>query len=112
MDNDDDTSSNPAAEEHLPVVGEVPIDDNAAPSDPADISTHSLYQDDLDTDDNKSDPIMDEETDDPTEELGVPVDEFKDELDKYDFDDSGNDDDMREAIEDRDEGDNNSASTT
>lgn len=62
------------------------------------------YQDDLDTDDSFHDPIIDEETDDPTEELGVDPKEFKDELDKYDFDEEGNgDDDMREAIEDADD---------
>ena len=62
------------------------------------------YQDDLDTDANIKDPIIDEETDDPTEELGVDPKEFKDELDKYDFDEAGHgDDDMREEIEDRDD---------
>jgi hypothetical protein len=62
------------------------------------------YQDDLTTDDNKADPIIDEETDDPTEELGVNRNEFKKELDKYDFDEAGHgDDDMREEIEDRDQ---------
>jgi len=62
------------------------------------------YQDDLTTDDNKADPIIDEETDDPVEELGVNRNEFKKELDKYDFDEAGHgDDDMREEIEDRDQ---------
>lgn len=62
------------------------------------------YQDDLDTEFDKTDPIIDEETDDPTEELGVPPEEFGDELDKTDFGDGGTgDDDMREAIEDADE---------
>jgi len=62
------------------------------------------YQDDLTTDDNKADPIIDEETDDPVEELGVNRNEFKNELDKYDFDEAGHgDDDMREEIEDRDQ---------
>lgn len=47
---------------------------------------------------------MDEESDDPTEDFGVDPKEFKEELDKYDFDDAGHgDDDMREAIEDSDE---------
>lgn len=62
------------------------------------------YQDDLTTDDNVADPIMDEETDDPVKELGVNRNEFKRELDKYDFDGTGDgDDDMREAIEDLDQ---------
>jgi hypothetical protein len=61
------------------------------------------YQDDLDTSSTIVDPIMDEESDDPTEELGVDRKEFKDELDKYDFDEVGHgDDDMREEIESRD----------
>ncbi len=46
------------------------------------------YQDDLDTSNSITDPIMDEESDDPTEELGVDPKEFKKELDKYAFDDS------------------------
>lgn len=58
------------------------------------------YQDDLDTSASIHDPIMDEETDDPTEELGVSKAEFKKELDKYDVDEAGHgDDDMREEIE-------------
>lgn len=62
------------------------------------------YQDDLDSEDDISDPIINEETDDPTEELGVDSDEFKEELDKYDFDEGGHgDDDMREEIEDQDD---------
>lgn len=62
------------------------------------------YQDDLTTDDNVADPIIDEETDDPTEELGVNRNEFKKELDKYDFDEGGHgDDDRREEIEDLDQ---------
>jgi hypothetical protein len=69
-----------------------------------DIKLHN-YQDDLDTDVDSTDPVMEEETDDPTKELGVPPDIYKDELDKLDFgDDSGDgDDDMRERIEDEDE---------
>lgn len=76
--------------------------------DPANIPDDDLqlqnYQDDLDTDSTIHDPIMDEETDDPTEELGVDPAEFKKELDKYDFDEAGHgEDDMREAIEDADD---------
>ena len=65
------------------------------------------FQDDLATDDNVTDPVMDETGDDPTKELGVPVDEFKDELDKQDFGDHLNegDDDRREDLEDREEDD-------
>ena len=76
--------------------------------DPQNIDDDDLtlqnYQDDLDTSGDINDPIIDEETDDPTEGFGVDPEEFKEELDKYDFDDVGHgDDDRREDIEDRDE---------
>lgn len=69
-----------------------------------DINLHT-YQDDFTTDDNVTDPIMSEENDDPTEELGVPVEEFKAELDKEDFEYGSDDidDDEREYFEDIDE---------
>jgi hypothetical protein len=70
------------------------------------------FQDDLATDDNATDPIMDESGDDPTEELGIPASEFKSELDK-EITDEDNDgiprrdfdilDDQRENIEDLDD---------
>jgi len=79
------------------------------------------YQDDLDTSSAIADPIMDEGSDDPTEELGVDPKEFKKELDQYAFDDGtkhnesndpgdakdGEPDDRREEIEnsDMDDGD-------
>lgn len=73
-------------------------------NDDNDIQLQS-YQDDLTTDDNATDPLMEEENDDPTEELGIPPSEFKDELDKQDFGDHLNegDDDRREALEDDEE---------
>ena len=63
-----------------------------------------MYQDDIDTNDTVADPIMNEETDDPTESLQVPANEFKEEMDAIALDDleRGNDD-MRQTIEDRDE---------
>ena len=71
---------------------------------PDDDLTLQNYQDDLDTSSSIAGPVIDEETDDPTEELGVNPEEFKKELDKYDFDEVGKgDDDMREAIEDLDD---------
>jgi hypothetical protein len=75
--------------------------------DPSNIPDDDLelqnYQDDLDTSSSITDPIIDEENDDPTKELGVDPKEFKNELDKYDFDDTTNgDDDRREDIEDKD----------
>jgi hypothetical protein len=70
---------------------------------PDDDLTLQNYQDDLDTKGSIRDPIMDEGSDDPTEELGVNKSEFKKELDKYDFDEAGHgNDDMREEIEGRD----------
>lgn len=106
----DDASSNPNNDEHLPGAGESATRDDNVPLDPAEDSD-TPYQDDLDTDESKVDPIMDEETDDPTEELGVPPEEFKRELDSYDVDDGlAAHDDRREAIEDRDEADDNAAS--
>lgn len=107
MTDDDDTSSNPLSDEHLPAAGEGQVRDDSVPLDPAD-DTAAPYQDDFDTDDNTVDPIMHEENDDPTEELGVPASEFKNELDKYDT--ATTTDDRREEIEDLDEADDNAAS--
>ena len=70
------------------------------------------YQDDLDSSDDATDPFTDEATDDPTKILQVPPEEYKDELDGIALDDlerTGSED-MRETIEDRGEGDDNSAS--
>lgn len=80
---------------------------DATNPDPANIPDDDLqlqnYQDDLDTSGRITDPIMDEESDDPTEELGVDPVEFKKELDKYAFDDTlRGEDDRREDIEGRD----------
>lgn len=70
------------------------------------------YQDDLTTDDNATDPIMQEEGEDPTKELGVPADELANELDKEfddedELDDNDSDvhDDEREYVEDQDDDD-------
>jgi hypothetical protein len=74
--------------------------------DPANIPDDDLqlqnYQDALDTSSSITDPVMTEDGD-ITKELGVNPDEFRRELDKYDFDEAGHgDDDMREEIESRD----------
>lgn len=71
-----------------------------------------LYEDDLDYDDQAVDPFMNEATDDPTEELQIPPEEYKEEMDKLALSDReiDDDDDMRETIEDRDEDDGNAAS--
>lgn len=61
-----------------------------------DITLHN-YQDDLDIDPEATDPIINEETDDPAETFGVPEDEYRDELNKLD------DEDDYEALEDLDE---------
>lgn len=85
------------------------------PRDKSDLSDpegwdNETYQDDLDYRDDAVDPISNEITDDPTEELGVPPEEFKAEMDKIALDDWGHDDeDSREALEDRDEADDSSA---
>lgn len=62
-----------------------------------DFELHS-YQDDLDTDDNATDPLMSEQGDDISRELGVPSDELADELDKQE-----NDEDRSSMIEDFDD---------
>lgn len=54
-------------------------------NDDDDIQLQS-YQDDLTTDDNATDPVMEEEGEDPSEELGVPPEELKAELDKNEID--------------------------
>lgn len=69
------------------------------------------YQDDLDTKFSDTDPFTDEATEDPTEELQIPPDEYKEEMDDIALDDlERGHEDMRETIEDRDEADDNSAS--
>lgn len=68
-------------------------------------TTPENYQDDLDTEDDATDRVMDEASDDPSEELGIPPEELKDELDDLDVDNDtavGNED-ARERIEDADE---------
>ena len=67
------------------------------------------YQDDLTTDDDATDPIMQEIGEDPSEELGVPPVKLREELDKeFDDQDEPDDtdidvhDDERESIEDAD----------
>lgn len=72
------------------------------------------YQDNVNNGDNDSDPIIDEETEDPSEELQIPIDEFKEELDKTDLGDHSEhgSEDMRETIEDREEDDDNAASAS
>jgi len=82
-------------------------------NDDDDIELHG-YQDDFDNKFTDIDPFMDETGDDPLKEFRVPQEEFKEELDKLAFDEAGDDesDDMREMMEDRDEADDNAASTS
>jgi hypothetical protein len=78
------------------------MNDDGDTNNKDDITLHT-YQDDLTTDDNVNDKITEELTDDPTKELGVNPNEFRDELNKYV--DDGNDtdnEDRREDIEDID----------
>lgn len=116
-----DTMSEDERQTNLPAQGEANLEsknknqysDTNLNEEHAVPSTSRTYQDDFDYKDNDTDPIIDEETDSPAVELGIPEVEFRDELDKYDVDDTGNeDDDMRETIEDRDEDDDNAASNT
>jgi hypothetical protein len=110
---------NDSRQTNIPAVGETDLDDkdaiNEATSDNTEstIDSSATYQDDLDYKDSNVDPIINEETTSPAEELQIPETEFRDELNKYVDDDTGTgDDDMRETIEDRDEGDDNAASAT
>ena len=72
--------------------------------------TVQSYQDDLD-DNNRPDPFADEQAENPAGELGVPVSEFKQELDKEVADEDENlngdnvdiEDDQRESVEAQDE---------
>lgn len=74
------------------------------------VSTSETYEDDLNNDNDAVDPFMDEATDDPTEELGIPPEVYKEEMDKIALDDLEHDhEDTREALEDRDEADDSSA---
>lgn len=82
-----------------------PIDDSK------DYVPKNTYQDDFDTGASQTDPVIDEETDDPTEGFGVPPEKFRGELDRLDGDAPANEnaeydqDDMREYVEDLDEND-------
>lgn len=81
--------------------------------DPANIPDDDLtlqnYQDDLSTSSSITDPIMNEENDDPTVTLGIDPKEFKNELDKYSLEDGDEEEEenRREQIEDLDEDDPN-----
>lgn len=111
-----DTTNDDARQTNIPAQGETDLDDiDAVPADEGrnDSERDRIYQDDLDYRNDDTDPIIMEENDDPTKELGVPAQELKDELDKYVIGSDGSgDDDMREAIEDRDEDDDNAASSS
>lgn len=73
----------------------------------------AVYQDDLNYANDAVDSFSDEATDDPTEELRVPPEEFKEEMDKLALDDREDDnEDLRETLEDRDEADDSPASSS
>ena len=66
------------------------------------------YQDDLTTDDDAADPIMQEEGESPAEELNIPQEKFAEgtnELDFGDHNESDDNDDWREHVEDLEEDD-------
>lgn len=74
--------------------------------------TPRAYQGDFDDQIDDYDEFMEEVTDDPARELGIPRRELKSELDRIDIhtdDDYEESDDFRETIEDRDEADDSSA---
>lgn len=72
--------------------------------------TSETYHDDFDNANDAVDPFMDETTDDPTKELGIPPEEYKAEMDKLALDELEYDhEDTRETLEDRDEADDSSA---
>lgn len=105
-DTNDDLRQN-----QIPAIGETDLDEPSGDQNP-DSRQNPPYQDDLDYRDSDTDPIINEENDNPAEQLGIPEEEFRDELNKYEVSDIGEgDDDMRETIEDRDEDDDNAAST-
>lgn len=68
-------------------------------------STHPRdYQDELDTDPNKTDRATEELTDNLAGDAGIPQNELAHELKKETLNEAGQgNDDMREYIEDRDE---------
>lgn len=62
------------------------------------------YQDTIDVNPDKTDPLMHELNDDPVVMFGVPSDELRDEMDKRDLESADTTDDMRSEIEDFDDG--------
>lgn len=114
MQNDNPNEDN--RQTNLPAEGETDLDDIDATTNndiTADPNTPRTYQDDLDYKDSDTDPIIEEQTDNPADDLGVPENEYRDELNKY-ADDGTEviDDDMREDLEDRDEADDSSGANS
>ena len=71
------------------------------------IRTHG-YQDDLDTNEDQTDVVTHEATDEPSNWTGNPNDALKDDLDRQAIDELGRgSEDLREHIEDMDEADKN-----
>lgn len=78
-------------------------DDDTSTSDDYQVR---MYQDEVDTSATKTDPVIPEETDDPTETLGVAPDELAVELKRSDLDGGStgvpeDEEDMREYTEDQ-----------
>jgi hypothetical protein len=102
----------------IPAIGETDLDEAASitGNDTTESQTSNrakVYQDDIDYKNSDVDPVINEQTDSPADELNIPEDEYRDELNKFADDDTGTgDDDMRETIEDRDEDDDSSATGT
>jgi hypothetical protein len=91
----------------MTTVPQHPLNDSTVPQED-DYEVQS-YQDDVSTHGN--DPVSDHFGDDPTKELQVPAERFKEELSRYDDenpsdDQEGEADDMREQVEDLSEDEN------
>lgn len=80
------------------------MNDSATTNQPDDYDVNN-YQDDFDASDDAIDPIIDEETDDPTQILGVSPVEYKNEMDQLDIEDdaAGDKEGARERMEDLDD---------
>lgn len=83
-------------------INDPSIGDLSGPSE-SDGENRRVFQDELETDDTVTDPVAVEEqgeNDDPVEMLGIPADEYRQELDKRAFDGTGMPSDDRESRDD------------
>lgn len=74
---------------------------------------YTLRHDDSDQRANETDPIMDEQNDDPSKELGVPANKLGEELAHYDFEngqDDVDDPDQNDHLEEMEDNDSDGPS--